>query len=190
MPGFRVGRRFTRTPHRTEIAGPGDGKRPDNTEPSRLPAGPEDQMLSAPTSLTARGHYLGRFLHHPDGLRMALKERSCSTRVTAQRTPENTQPQAFRLQTLRSRNAPVTPRGLEEPQVVLVIASENFHRTRIMARFASRNVSNITTYVGVGDFPLEPALPRPIPPPFDGEMACPPATGLNRTVHTSKTIVK
>jgi len=59
-----------------------------------------------------------------------------------------------------------------------------------MAGFASRNVSNITTYVGVGDFPLKPALPMPIPPPFDGEMARPPATGLNWTVHTSKTIVK
>jgi hypothetical protein len=59
-----------------------------------------------------------------------------------------------------------------------------------MARFASRNGSNITTYVGVWDFPSEPAVPMPIPPPFDGEMARPPATGLNWTDGTSKTIVK
>jgi len=30
----------------------------------------------------------------------------------------------------------------------------------------------------------------PIPPPYDGEMARPPATGLNWTDGTSKTIVK
>ena len=59
-----------------------------------------------------------------------------------------------------------------------------------MTRFASRNGSNTTTYVGVGDFPSEPAVAMPFPPPFDGEMAPRPVTGLNWTDGTSKTIVK
>jgi len=121
---------------------------------------------------------------------MAAKARSCSTRVTALQIPENTQPQAFRFKTLRSRNAPVTRRGLEVPQVVLVIASEDFHRTSIRTLFTYRNGSKTTTYVGVEGFPTKPAVPMPIPPLFDREITPRPVTGLDLTDGKHKTLVK
>jgi len=91
---------------------------------------------------------------------------------------------------LRSRNAPVTWRGLEEPQVVLVITSEYFHRTSIMIRIASRNDSKTTTYVGVEGYPTKPAVPMPIAPLFDREITPRPATGLNLTDGKPKTLLK
>jgi hypothetical protein len=91
---------------------------------------------------------------------------------------------------LRSRNAPVTLRSLEVPQVVLVIASENFHRTSITTHFASRNGSKTTTYEGVEGFPTKPAVAVPIPPLFDQGMTPRPATGLNVTDGKPKTLIK
>lgn len=76
---------------------------------------------------------------------MAHRELCCSTRVTALESAENTQPQDLRIKALRLRNVLVTRRCLEEPQVILAIASENFHRTRAKVEFSSRNVSNVTT---------------------------------------------
>ena len=91
---------------------------------------------------------------------------------------------------MRSRNAPVTWRGLEEPQVVIVITSEYFHRTSIMTRFASRNDSKTTTYVGVEGYPTKPAVPMPIAPLFDREITPRPATGLNLTDGKPETLLK
>ena len=59
-----------------------------------------------------------------------------------------------------------------------------------MTRFASRNGSKTTTYVGVEGFPTKPAVPVPIPPLFDQGMTPWPATALNLTDGKPKTLVK
>ncbi len=59
-----------------------------------------------------------------------------------------------------------------------------------MTRFASRNVSKTTTYVGAEGFPTKPAVPVPIPPLFDREIARRPVTGLNLVDREPRTLVK
>jgi hypothetical protein len=62
---------------------------------------------------------------------------------------------------LRSRNAWVTRRCVEESQVILVIASEIFHRICSKVRFTSRNVSIATTYARLYQPPTRPVGNRP-----------------------------